>query len=133
MKAVFDLTALPSGDQKPVKRFLKDTSGAVTVDWVVLTAAIVGIGVAVLTSVSGGTTTLASTVSSEISGMEVLSSSGDWTDLAPENGILDCQVDVCQVIPYGGEDMQNVPNTTGKTNFYSEFEDGEMVDYYDYS
>ena len=37
--------------------FLNDESGAVTVDWVVLTAAIVGLGIAVLTSVGNGTTT----------------------------------------------------------------------------
>jgi Flp pilus assembly pilin Flp len=43
--------------------FLNDESGAVTVDWVVLTAAIVGLGIAVLTSVGTGTTTLADNVS----------------------------------------------------------------------
>ncbi len=52
--------------------FLKDESGAVTVDWVVLTAAIVGLGIAVLTSVGGGTTTLANTVSGELAGTSVL-------------------------------------------------------------
>ena len=51
--------------------FLKDESGAVTVDWVVLTAAIVGLGLAVLTSVSGGTTTLANKVSSHMSAQSV--------------------------------------------------------------
>lgn len=34
--------------------FLSDETGAVTVDWVVLTAAIVGIAIAVLTVVAGG-------------------------------------------------------------------------------
>lgn len=34
--------------------FKKDESGAVTVDWVVLTAAIVGIGLSVITVISGG-------------------------------------------------------------------------------
>ena len=34
--------------------FAKDESGAVTVDWVVLTAAIVGIAIAVLTVIAGG-------------------------------------------------------------------------------
>lgn len=34
--------------------FAKDESGAVTVDWVVLTAAIVGLGIAVMASVSNG-------------------------------------------------------------------------------
>ena len=36
--------------------------GAVTVDWVVLTAAIVGLGVAALTAVQGGMTALASSI-----------------------------------------------------------------------
>ncbi|NNJ67775.1 MAG: hypothetical protein HKP54_07020 [Boseongicola sp.] len=52
--------------------FLKDESGAVTVDWVVLTAAIVGLGIAVLTSVGNGTTTLADTVSGELAGTAIL-------------------------------------------------------------
>jgi len=51
--------------------FLKDESGAVTVDWVVLTAAIVGLGLAVLTSVSGGTTALADKVSSYMADQSV--------------------------------------------------------------
>jgi Flp pilus assembly pilin Flp len=51
--------------------FLNDESGAVTVDWVVLTAAIVGLGIAVLTSVGGGTTTLADSVSSSLAGTSV--------------------------------------------------------------
>ncbi|NNE81824.1 MAG: hypothetical protein HKN18_16270 [Silicimonas sp.] len=34
--------------------FLNSESGAVTVDWVVLTAAIVGLGVLVITTVAGG-------------------------------------------------------------------------------
>ncbi|MCH8465310.1 MAG: hypothetical protein LAT78_01865 [Roseinatronobacter sp.] len=37
-----------------VKKFAADESGAVTVDWVVLTAAIVGLGIAVVASVRGG-------------------------------------------------------------------------------
>ena len=38
---------------KLVKTFKNDESGAVTVDWVVLTAAIVGLGIAVLAALSG--------------------------------------------------------------------------------
>ncbi|NNE86702.1 MAG: hypothetical protein HKN27_01390 [Silicimonas sp.] len=49
-----------------IKTFLNDESGAVTVDWVVLTAAIVGLGIAVLTSVGGGTTTLAGKISGSL-------------------------------------------------------------------
>jgi len=45
--------------KKIVVKYWYGESGAVTVDWVVLTAAIVGLGIAVLTSVSGGTMDLA--------------------------------------------------------------------------
>lgn len=56
--------------------FLKDESGAVTVDWVVLTAAIVGLGIAVLASVGGGTTSLANKVSSHLASQDVTTSFG---------------------------------------------------------
>lgn len=55
-----------------IKNFRADEDGAVTVDWVVLTAAIVGLGIAVLTSVSGGTTSLADTISGELDGMTIM-------------------------------------------------------------
>ena len=55
--------------------FLKDESGAVTVDWVVLTAAIVGLGIAVLTSVSGGTTVLADSISSHMASQDLCTDS----------------------------------------------------------
>ncbi|OUD08884.1 hypothetical protein BVC71_09175 [Marivivens niveibacter] len=41
-----------------IKNFRNDEDGAVTVDWVVLTAALVGIGIAVISTVSGGTTAM---------------------------------------------------------------------------
>lgn len=37
-----------------VKTFLKDESGAVTVDWVVLTAAVVGLAVALVLQLENG-------------------------------------------------------------------------------
>ena len=39
--------------------FLSDETGAITVDWVVLTAAIIGLGLAVILSVGDGTMTYA--------------------------------------------------------------------------
>ncbi|TQM93676.1 Flp family type IVb pilin [Roseinatronobacter monicus] len=42
-----------------IKNFAADESGAVTVDWVVLTAAIVGLGIAVVVSVRGGVENMA--------------------------------------------------------------------------
>ena len=47
---------------KLVKNFRNDEDGAVTVDWVVLTAAIVGLGIAVLAAVEGGLTTATTAV-----------------------------------------------------------------------
>ena len=40
--------------QNFMNAFIRDEDGAVTVDWVVLTAAIVGLGIAVVTSVGTG-------------------------------------------------------------------------------
>ncbi|MCL4188222.1 MAG: hypothetical protein KJZ85_11490 [Rhodobacteraceae bacterium] len=54
-----------------VKKFRNDEAGAVTVDWVVLTAAIVGLGIVVMTTVGGGITTLSGNISSAIGGTTV--------------------------------------------------------------
>ena len=43
---------------KLIKNFKNDESGAVTVDWVVLTAAVVGLAVAAYSSIETGATTL---------------------------------------------------------------------------
>ena len=48
------------------KSFANDEAGAVTVDWVVLTAAIVGLGIVVMTSVGGGITGLASATATKL-------------------------------------------------------------------
>ncbi|MEO6300663.1 MAG: pilus assembly protein [Paracoccaceae bacterium] len=50
------------------KTFKSDESGAVTVDWVVLTAAIVGLGMVVMTTVGGGIQTLANSVATDVGG-----------------------------------------------------------------
>jgi Flp pilus assembly pilin Flp len=39
-----------------IDRFIHDEAGAITVDWVVLTAAMVGLGIAVVTAVATGAT-----------------------------------------------------------------------------
>lgn len=53
------------------KKFRSDESGAVTVDWVVLTAAIVGLGIAVVAAVGPGLNTLAGNISTAVGGIEV--------------------------------------------------------------
>lgn len=48
------------------KSFLSDESGAVTVDWVVLTAALVGLGLAVISVVSGGLEDLSGDIAGQL-------------------------------------------------------------------
>ena len=49
-----------------IKNFRNDEDGAVTVDWVVLTAAIVGLGLAIMVSVGNSTETLANKISRKL-------------------------------------------------------------------
>ncbi len=56
---------------KITKRFKKDEDGAVTVDWVVLTAAIVGLGIAVVASVRTATSSLGAKISNAIENQTV--------------------------------------------------------------
>jgi Flp pilus assembly pilin Flp len=49
-----------------IKNFAADESGAVTVDWVVLTAAIVGLGIAVVVSVRGGVSDMGDRISNAL-------------------------------------------------------------------
>ncbi len=54
-----------------LKSFKNDEAGAVTVDWVVLTAAIVGLGIVVMTTVGGGIENLSADVVTDIEGQAV--------------------------------------------------------------
>ena len=56
-----------------IKNFRADEDGAVTVDWVVLTAAIVGLGIAVMSTVGNGTTALGDTISAQLSAQTIVS------------------------------------------------------------
>lgn len=59
-----------------LNKFVADESGAVTVDWVVLTAAIVGLGIAVILAVSTGVNDLGRKISSSLSTGQVNTLSG---------------------------------------------------------
>ena len=50
-----------------IKNFVASEDGAVTVDWVVLTAAVVGLALAAVAAVRGGVSTLAGAISSAVS------------------------------------------------------------------
>ncbi len=55
-----------------IKNFAKSESGAVTVDWVVLTAAIVGLGLAVMAVVSGGIEELSNNIGQSLADTDPL-------------------------------------------------------------
>lgn len=52
-------------------KFLAREDGAVTVDWVVLTAAIVGLGLAVISQIGGATTNVGTGIGSYLTDMPV--------------------------------------------------------------
>jgi len=58
---------------KLMNKFNDLEDGAVTVDWVVLTAAVVGLGVAALAAVRGGVGKLSSSINSNLSSRSIVS------------------------------------------------------------
>ena len=66
---------------KFIKNFRKDEDGAVTVDWVVLTAAVVGLAVAAYSSIEGGATELTGKTSDFLSAQDpALAAGGNIQD-----------------------------------------------------
>jgi Flp pilus assembly pilin Flp len=63
-----------------LKSFVLSESGAVTVDWVVLTAALVGLGLAVMSVVSGGIETLSTSISTDLGAMDPMMDPFDDTN-----------------------------------------------------
>ena len=61
---------------KFIKNFRKDEDGAVTVDWVVLTAAVVGLAIAAYQSIEDGATALTDSTSSFL-GTQTVGSIGE--------------------------------------------------------
>ncbi len=59
-----------------LKTFQRDEDGAVTVDWVVLTAAIVGLGIAVLTTVGDATDDYADDIGAHLSAQGIKTTYG---------------------------------------------------------
>jgi Flp pilus assembly pilin Flp len=60
-----------------IKNFRADEDGAVTVDWVVLTAAVVGLGIAAYTSIESGSETLTANTSTFMGAVAVGTTDGD--------------------------------------------------------
>lgn len=56
---------------KRLRHFVLSEDGAVTVDWVVLTAAIVGLGISVIASVNSGSNSVASGIEESLTNVTV--------------------------------------------------------------
>jgi Flp pilus assembly pilin Flp len=61
-------------------RFWNEESGSATVEWVVMTAASVAMGLAVMSYVSEGVESLSNDVRSALSGFEIMTSFDQWDD-----------------------------------------------------
>lgn len=55
-----------AGLKKTVAAFVRDEDGAVTVDWVVLTAAVVGLGLVVASTVGQGTADVSAALGDDV-------------------------------------------------------------------
>jgi len=56
---------------KIAHKFHEAEDGAVTVDWVVLTAAVVGLGIAALAAVKGGMKTLTTSINNQLASQSI--------------------------------------------------------------
>ncbi len=54
---------------KILRRFSRDEDGAVTVDWVVLTAAVIGLALGAMAAMTDVTTTLTDMIDADVSGI----------------------------------------------------------------
>jgi hypothetical protein len=70
-----------------IRDFSRIETGAVTVDWVVLTAATVGLGLASVAAVRSGTGSLGDAVGTTLSNADVASLSTPWPNAGVTNGV----------------------------------------------
>ncbi|MBF9035874.1 hypothetical protein HKCCE2091_16625 [Rhodobacterales bacterium HKCCE2091] len=124
-----------------VERFLKSESGAITVDWVVLTAAIVGLGLATMTVVSGGVADLSDDTAVEIASLDP-GSLYDWAPAGPminsgwgELGIFSprqsaegAESYAASVLAYNGDDYQAAYDQLYRQAMNMTYSDGESID-----
>lgn len=114
-------------------RFARDTSGAVTVDWVVLTAAVTGIGLGAAAAVRSGTSALGEDINVSLTNASVASMGGGgdsaW-DAYPGQGITDgaCPGPAALAATY--ETLRNSGTLTpwGQYGFSTDWEDSEYYD-----
>lgn len=69
-------------------RFWTDESGSATVEWVVMTAASVAIGLTVMSYVSAGVESLSNEVRSALSDFEIMTSFDQWDAFRSEQAAI---------------------------------------------
>lgn len=118
-----------------VQAFCRTETGAVTVDWVVLAAATVGLGVASALAVRNGTGALADDINASLSGASVaqLGEVGGqpWPGAGQTNGICPGRAaleDSFDALVAGGETFADIA-TNGNIASFDESAFGEFLDY----
>lgn len=67
-----------------IRKFVSDESGAATVEWVVMTAASVAMGLAVMSYVRDGVESLSGEIRDALSGFTIMTSFDEWDDFRAE-------------------------------------------------
>lgn len=65
------------------QRFLRAEDGAVTVDWIVLTASVIGLGFAAVSMIGGDTTSLTARINEQMSAEQAQDGAGAVTGTTP--------------------------------------------------
>ncbi len=105
--------------------FMTDESGAVTVDWVVLTAAIIGLGVAVTASVGAGGADLADDAEAALKSQDIVSYIPAVTYGAQIRGDGFAVAGACTLEMVDGQAVQSCTPGYSVTNVLYEMSNGE--------
>ena len=123
------------------QHFLQSENGAVTVDWVVLTAAIVGLGLAVMAVVSGGVEDLSSDINVELASLDTgsmhdwasggASTNSLWGDLdifSPSQSVSGAESYAASVLASNGGDYQAAYDQLYQQALDMTYAQGESID-----
>jgi len=103
-----------------LRGFIKDESGAITVDWVVLSAGVVGLGMATVGVVSSGIEDVSGDTAAQMSGIEIQTAFPRATSLLSNdfaNGLGGWVGGTVETVLGFGEILQLGPNELAQTTF----------------
>ncbi|MBL4628324.1 MAG: hypothetical protein JKY00_09860 [Roseicyclus sp.] len=124
-----------------IQHFFQSENGAVTVDWVILTAALVGLGLAVMAVVSGGVEDLSGDVSVELASLDIGTmydwgsgsalANGGWGDLdifSPSQTAEGADTYAASVLGNHGGDYQAAYDELYNNALVMTYANGESID-----